>query len=86
MKYKIPHSLYIILLLISIAITALTFFIKDPAWSTIVASVGAGGIASVGVAWMLDYRKTKIHVISTFAWETTWSYSVSVRHYQNLHL
>ena len=67
MKYKIPHSLYIILLLISIAITALTFFIKDLAWSTVVASVGAGGIASVGVAWLLDYRKTKIQAIENKA-------------------
>ena len=63
MKYKIPHLLYAGLLLISIAITALTFIIKDPSWSTVVASVGAGGIASVGVAWLLDYRKTKIHAI-----------------------
>ena len=67
MKYKIPHSLYIVLLLISIAITALTFFIKDPAWSTVVASVGAGGIASVVVAWLLDYRKTKIQAIENKA-------------------
>ena len=67
MKYKIPHLLYVALLLISIAITALTFFIKDPAWSTIVASVGAGGIASVGVAWLLDYRKTKIQAIENKA-------------------
>ena len=67
MKYKIPHLLYVLLLLISIAITALTFFIKDPAWSTIVASVGAGGIASVGVAWLLDYRKTKIQAIENKA-------------------
>ena len=67
MKYKIPHLLYVVLLLISIAITALTFFIKDLAWSTIVASVGAGGIASVGVAWLLDYRKTKIQAIENKA-------------------
>ena len=67
MKYKIPHLLYVLLLLISIAITALTFFIKDPAWSTVVASVGAGGIASVGVAWLLDYRKTKIQAIENKA-------------------
>ena len=67
MKYKIPHSLYIILLLISIAITALTFFIEDISWSTVVASVGAGGIASVGVAWLLDYRKTKIQAIENKA-------------------
>lgn len=67
MKYKIPHSLYIILLLISIAITALTFFIEDTSWSTVVASVGAGGIASVVVAWLLDYRKTKIQAIENKA-------------------
>ena len=67
MKYKIPHLLYVLLLLISIAITALTFSIKDPAWSTVVASVGAGGIASVGVAWLLDYRKTKIQAIENKA-------------------
>ena len=67
MKYKIPHLLYVLLLLISIAITALTFFIRNPAWSTVVASVGAGGIASVGVAWMLDYRKTKIQAIENKA-------------------
>ena len=67
MKYKIPHLLYVLLLLISIAITALTFFIKDLAWSTVVASVGAGGIASVGVAWLLDYRKTKIQAIENKA-------------------
>lgn len=63
MKYKIPHLLYVCILLFSLAITALTFFIKDLAWSTVVASVGAGGIASVGVAWLLDYRKTKIQAI-----------------------
>ena len=67
MKYKIPHLLYVLLLLISIAITALTFFIKDLAWSTVVASVGAGGIASVGVSWLLDYRKTKIQAIENKA-------------------
>lgn len=67
MKYKIPHLLYVILLLISIAITALTFFIEDISWSTVVASVGAGGIASVVVAWLLDYRKTKIQAIENKA-------------------
>ena len=67
MKYKIPHLLYVCILLFSLAITALTFFIKDLAWSTVVASVGAGGIASVGVAWLLDYRKTKIQAIENKA-------------------
>ena len=63
MKYKTPHLLYVFLLIISIVITALTFFIDNSAWSTVVASVGAGGIASVVVAWLLDYRKTKIQAI-----------------------
>ena len=67
MKYKIPHLLYVLLLLISIVITALTFFIENPSWSTVVASVGAGGIASVVVAWLLDYRKTKIQAIENKA-------------------
>lgn len=39
------------------------FFIDNSAWSTVVASVGAGEIASVVVAWLLDYRKTKIQAI-----------------------
>ena len=67
MKYKIPHLIYAGLLLISIAITALTFIIEDLSWSTVVASVGAGGIASVVVAWLLDYRKTKIQAIENKA-------------------
>ena len=67
MKYRIPHWLYVLLLLISIIITALSFFINDSSWSTVVASVGAGGIASVGVAWLLDYRKTKIQAIENKA-------------------
>ena len=67
MKYKIPHWLYVLLLLISIIITALSFFINDSSWSTVVASVGAGGIASVVVAWLLDYRKTKIQAIENKA-------------------
>lgn len=67
MKYKIPHLLYVVLLLISLAITALTFFIENPSWSTVVASVGVGGIASVIVTWLLDYRKTKIQAIENKA-------------------
>ena len=67
MKYKIPHKLYFSLLIASVAITALTFFIKDASWSAVVASVGAGGIASVIVAWLLDYRKTKIQAIENKA-------------------
>ena len=67
MKYRIPHWLYVLLLLISIIITALSFFINDSSWSTVVASVGAGGIASVVVAWLLEYRKTKIQAIENKA-------------------
>lgn len=59
--------LYFILLIASVSITALTFVIKDTSWSAVIASVGAGGIASVVVAWLLDYRKTKTQAIENKA-------------------
>lgn len=63
MKYKTPHKTYVILLLISICIATCTFFVRESSWNTIVASLGAGGIASVCVAWLIDIRNTKIRAI-----------------------
>ena len=63
MSYKIPHKSYVVLLSISIAITICSFFVQHSQWNTIVASIGASGIASVFVAWMLDVRATKIRAI-----------------------
>lgn len=63
MKYKIPHKTYAILLLVSVLITACAFFIQNNASNAIVASLGAGGIASVCVAWLIDARNTKIRTI-----------------------
>lgn len=63
MKYKIPHITYACALLISIFITLCTLWIPEGACNTIVASIGAGGIASVCVAWLLDLRITKIRAI-----------------------
>lgn len=63
MSYKTPHKTYCYLLLFSLAVTGCTFFVRDSNWNTIVASVGAGGIASVCVAWLIDIRNTKIRAI-----------------------
>ncbi len=63
MKYNPPHRTYILMLVISLAVTSCTFLIHNDSWKTIVASIGAGGIASVGVAWMLDIRSSKIRAI-----------------------
>lgn len=60
MNNKTPHLTYILLLVASLLISGSTFFIKDISWNTIVASIGAGGVASVCVAWLLDARNTKI--------------------------
>lgn len=59
MKSSIPHKTYIALLVASMIITSATLFITDNSWATIVASIGAGGIASVCVAWLLDIRNAK---------------------------
>ena len=63
MTYKPPHRTYGLLLLLSVLLTAAVFLIQDKLWQTIVASIGAGGIASVCVAWLLDIRNTKIRTI-----------------------
>lgn len=63
MKYKTSHKTYVILLLISICITTCTFFVRESSWNAIAASLGAGGIASVCVAWLIDIRNTKIREI-----------------------
>lgn len=63
MNYKTPHITYVILLITSLVITGCTFFIQNNLWNTIVVSIGAGGIASVCVAWLLDVRNTKIRTI-----------------------
>lgn len=63
MKYNTPHKTYVVLLLFSLILTGCTFLLRDNSWNTIVASVGAGGVASVCVAWLLDIRNTKIKAI-----------------------
>ena len=63
MKYKIPHRTYIFLLLVSVTLSSLTFFIRNNSWNTLIASIGAGGVSSVCVAWMIDARNTRIQVI-----------------------
>lgn len=59
MKYKTPHKTYILLLVLSILITGIPFLVEDNPWSTIISSIGTGGIASVCVAWLLDDRNTR---------------------------
>ncbi len=63
MKYKIPHITYMLLLLVSVSISCLTFIIRNNLWNTLIASIGAGGISSVCVAWMIDTRNTKIQMV-----------------------
>lgn len=63
MNYTTPHKTYILLLFSFLFITVCTFFVRNSSWNTIVASIGAGGIASVCVAWLLDIRNTKIRAI-----------------------
>ena len=63
MTYKTPHKTYIILLLTSLFVTGSTYIIKEQATASIVASLGAGGIASVCVAWLLDVRNAKERLI-----------------------
>ncbi len=63
MKYSIPRRTYVILLIISFVITAVTFVVQDDQWEAIITSLGAGGIASVCVAWLLDVRNAKIRTI-----------------------
>lgn len=67
MSNKIPNKSYIILLSISVVITFCSFFVQESRWNTIVASIGASGIASVCVAWLIDARATKIRVIDNKA-------------------
>ncbi len=63
MNYKTPHKTYFALLILSFFITGCTFFVQNSSWNTIIASIGAGGIASVCVAWLIDIRNTKIRAL-----------------------
>ena len=63
MKYETPHKTYVALLVLSIVITGCAFLVHNSLWNTIIASVGAGGIASVCVAWLLDIRNTKVQAL-----------------------
>lgn len=61
---KTPHLYYAFLLLISIAVTACSFFVCSDVWNTIIVSIGSGGIASVCVAWLIDIRNTRVQNIA----------------------
>ena len=63
MIYKTPHKTFGLLLIVSLFIIGCTFLIQNSSWNTIVVSIGAGGIASVCVAWLLDIRNTRIRAI-----------------------
>ncbi len=64
MNYKVPYKTYVLLLTISLVITCSTFFFENGSTiNAIFASLGAGGIASVCVAWLLDMRNTKNQTI-----------------------
>ncbi len=65
MKYNTPHGMYAILLVVSAIIASFTFFIQNGSWNAILASIGAGGIASAGVAWLIDIRDTKIQAMES---------------------
>lgn len=53
---KTPHLYYAFLLLISIAVTACSFFVCSDVWNTIIVSIGSGGIASVCANAVLQLR------------------------------
>lgn len=65
MRYKTPHKTYMLLLVVSLIITGCTFLAKEKTLNAIIASLGAGGIASVCVAWLLDIRNTKLLTIDS---------------------
>lgn len=50
------HGLYFLLLVISCAIVGVSFYVSANTWNAIVMSVGCGGIASVLVAWLIDWK------------------------------
>ncbi len=55
--------LYLILFALSCIIVLCSFLISNESWNTIMVSIGCGGIASVFVAWLIDwqnYRNRKI--------------------------
>ena len=49
------HGLYFCLLVLSIVIVLLSFCSPSP-WDTIIMSIGCGGVASVMVAWLIDWQ------------------------------
>lgn len=53
---KPAHRLYALLLITSIGITALAALPHGTFWTTVLLSIGCGGIASVGVTWLLSIR------------------------------
>ena len=53
---KSMSCLYLILFVLSCAIVFGSFWISNESWNTIVASIGCGGIASVFVAWLIDWQ------------------------------
>lgn len=67
MKSKVPHLLYITLLAVFFLITGSSFFISCGHWNNIVVGIGSGGIASVIVAWIIDYRNNKKQKIESKA-------------------
>lgn len=50
------HYVYFILLVVSCAVVSTSFWISETSWNAIVMSIGCGGIASVLVAWLIDWR------------------------------
>ena len=67
MKSKVPHLLYITLLAVFFIITGSSFFISCSRWNNIVVGIGSGGIASVIVAWLIDFRNNKKQEIESKA-------------------
>ena len=56
---KPMHYVYFILLVVSCAVVSTSFCVSAASWNAIFMSIGCGGIASVLVAWLIDWRNCR---------------------------
>lgn len=56
---KPNRCLYILILCISLLITATVFCIHNDNWAAIMAGIGCGGVTSAAVAWLIDVANCK---------------------------
>lgn len=56
---KRMHILYLVLFLASCAIVFISLYITNESWKTIIVSIGCGGIASVLIAWLIDWQNRR---------------------------